>query len=183
MKEKLQVSLKSVVVVSLCLSLGSYCMGITSKVTRQNNSSDLLKGTTENTIISSRGTIQLGRAAKEIIKEFEDFADVWSINCIVESGGTIYFGTSPNGCIYQYSLKKITKIYPTEEPGTSDETPAENQEINDAQEHITNEHIFAMATDIAGRILVGISGENCRLCRYEDEELKDVFEPNDAKYL
>ncbi len=183
MKEKLQINLKSIVVVSLCLTLGSYCMGVTSKVTRHTNSSDLLKGKTEDTIISSRGTIQLGRAAEEVIKEFEDFADVWSINCIVESGGTIYFGTSPNGCIYQYSLRKITKIYPNEEQNTSNEIPAENQGNNNAQEHITNEHIFAMATDIAGRLLVGISGEKCRLCRYEAEEFKDVFEPNEAKYI
>ena len=94
------------------LVAGSVCPAVSSKVTRHSSSSDLLKGETKRVVIGSRGTIQLGRAAESVIKEFKDFADVWSVNTIVLSGGTIYFGTSPNGGIYKYSLNKVTKIYP-----------------------------------------------------------------------
>ena len=40
-----------------------------------------------------------------------------------------------------------------------------------------------MATDASGRLLVGISGQRCALCRLEGGELKTIFEPNDANYI
>jgi len=178
----------------LCLLLGTASFAVNSKVTRHNSSSDMLKGETEKVVISSRGTIQLGRAAKSLIDEQEDFSDVWSINSIVVSGGTVYFGTSPNGGIYKYSLNKTTKIYPIENKKSADssnneearkeETASdESDNIIEADKHLSNEHIFAMTTDIAGRLLVGISGEKCRLCRFEADKMEVIFEPNDAKYI
>jgi hypothetical protein len=148
----------------------------------------LLKGKTEKVVIGSRGTIQLGRAAEELIKEFKDFADVWSINSIVVSGGTVYFGTSPNGGIYKYSLNKLTKIYPLEANQVQSKKKASDEKepdgrVVETEEYLSNEHIFAMATDVAGRLLAGISGKECRLCRFESDKMETVFEPNDAKYI
>jgi hypothetical protein len=148
----------------------------------------LLKGKTEKVVIGSRGTIQLGRAAEELIREFKDFADVWSINSIVVSGGTVYFGTSPNGGIYKYSLNKLTKIYPLEANQVQSEKKASDEKepdgrVVETEEYLSNEHIFAMATDVAGRLLAGISGKECRLCRFESDKMETVFEPNDAKYI
>jgi len=172
----------------LCLVLSSACLAVNSKVIRHASSSDLLKGRTEGVVIGSRGTIQLGRAAETLIEQLEDLGNVWSINSIVVSGGTVYFGTSPNGGIYKYSLNKLTKIYPLEEG----KSPAEKK-TNDAnqpdsgmvetEKHLSNEHIFAMATDVSGRLLAGISGEKCRLCRFEADKMETIFEPNDAKYI
>jgi hypothetical protein len=178
----------------LCLLLGTASFAVNSKVIRHNSSSDMLKGEMEKVVIGSRGTIQLGRAAKSLVDEQEDFTDVWSINSIVVSGGTVYFGTSPNGGIYKYSLNKITKIYPVENKKSADspdneesrkeETASdESDNIIEADKHLSNEHIFAMTTDIAGRLLVGISGEKCRLCRFEADKMEIIFEPNDAKYI
>ena len=180
----------------LCLVLSTACPAVTSKVTRHNNSSDLIKGKTDDVVIDSRGTIQLGRAARELIGKSEDFEDVWSINSIIVSGGTVYFGTSPNGAIYKYALDKLTKIYPREEVGltTEDAESAEKIIENKGSADSTtstssespageNEHIFAMATDVAGRLLAGISGEKCRLCRYEGNRMETIFEPNEAKYI
>jgi outer membrane protein assembly factor BamB len=176
---------------------------VSSKVTRQASAADLLKGRTENVVVGSRGTIQLGRAADAVVTEF---GDVWSINSVVASGGTVYIGTSPNGGIYRYSLGELKKIYPEQcetEPdgsgesesdseippgGECDEDPnaedeAEGKEV-DVEEYLSNEHIFAMATDGAGRLLAGISGDECRLCRFEaGNKIQTVFEPNDARYI
>jgi len=152
-----------------------------------------LKGQTEEVVISSRGTIQLGRAAETPVEEFEDFGDVWSINSIVVSGGTVYFGTSPNGGIYKYSLNKLTKIYPLEKDKIEEDKSRAEKKPNDAndpdskivdtEEHLSNEHIFAMASDVSGRLLAGISGEKCRLCRFEADKMETIYEPNDAKYI
>ena len=159
---------------------------VTSKIARQSSSKDLLEGEADNVVISSRGTIELGRAAKVLA---DDLDDVWSVNSIVVSGGTIYLGTSPNGCIYKHSLGKLTRIYPSEDDtGRSGEEVPEDVdesegEIVTAEERFANQHIFAMAMDVAGRLLVGISGDRCRLCRYEAGTMQTIFEPNDAKYI
>ncbi len=220
MRDRFHVNCRLTFIVLLCLALSSACLAVSSKVTRHASSSDLLKGRTEGLVISSRGTIQLGRSAETPVEEeeFEDMGDVWSINSIVVSGGTVYFGTSPNGGVYKYSLNKLTKIYPLEEDKTEedkteedkteedeteeDETEEDETEedknqaekkpsdanepdgkIVDTEEHLSNEHIFAMATDMSGRLLVGISGEKSRLCRLEADKMETIYEPNDAKYI
>ncbi|MGD2093569.1 MAG: hypothetical protein PVH77_01025 [Phycisphaerales bacterium] len=185
---KFRFNYRIILTVLLCLVLSTACLAVSSKVVRHTSSSDLLKGQTEGVVIGSRGTIQLGRASEILLEEAEDIGDVWSINSIVVSGGTIYFGTSPNGGIYKYSLNKLTKIYPQQETwNLPEEKPDDANEPDgeevEAEEHLTNEHIFAMATDVSGRLLAGISGKNCRLCRFEGDKMEIIFEPDDAKYI
>ncbi len=161
---------------------------VSSKITRHAGRSDLLKGETENIVVDSRGTLQLGRATKVLV---EDFSNAWSVNTIVESDGTIYLGTSPNGAIYKYSPGGLVRIYPPESKTDPNEQQSEepNEPNNVAGEtvnierHLSNEHIFAMATDAAGRLLAGISGETCKLCRFHAGKMETVFEPNDTKYI
>lgn len=165
----------------LCLALESTCPAVNSKVVRHTSSADLLKGRTEKVVIGSRGTIQLGRAGETLIDQFRDFNDVWSINSIVVSGGTVYFGTSPNGAIYKYNVSGLKRIHP------SDSNQAESKEANgdviEVEEHLSNEHIFALAMDVAGRLLAGISGGTCKLCRFEGSRMEVIFEPPDANYI
>jgi len=177
------------VVALVCLVLSSASLAVSSKITRHASSSDLLKGKIENIVVGSRGTIQLGSAWETPVEEFED---VWSINSIVVSGGTVYVGTSPNGGIYKYSLGKLTKIYPEESEEkptgkqakeTKDANEPDDANAVEAEQHLSNEHIFAMATDVAGRLLAGISGDKCRLCRFKANKYKVIFEPDDAKYI
>ncbi|UCC96413.1 MAG: hypothetical protein JSW66_11265 [Phycisphaerales bacterium] len=188
MRSKSDVAFTFIFVALLCLVPGSVCSAVSSKVTRHTSSSDLLKGKAEQIVIGSRGTIQLGRSAESVIKEFKGFADVWSVNSVVLSGGTIYFGTSPNGGIYKYSLNKVTKIYPQETDRSESKDEEANRgeadgEVVKAEERLSNEHIFAMATDVAGRLLAGISGKECKLCRFEGGRMEVLFEPTDANYI
>ena len=192
-------------------------LAVTSKIVRQSTSADLLKGKTENVVVGSRGTLQLGRAAEVLTNKFED---VWAVNTIVVAGGTTYLGTSPNGGIYKYSLGTLTKIYPPQaettsppaspEAGTSAGTadsnspqdPNSTQDPNNtqdpnspkdpnaktvtAEQYLSNQHVFAMATDTTGRLLAGISGKKCKLCRFSVEggtTSETIFEPNDANYI
>ena len=46
-----------------CVSV-SFCQAVTSKVTRHSSSQDFLKGETNDVVIGSRGTIQLGPACR-----------------------------------------------------------------------------------------------------------------------
>ncbi len=200
MRNKFGVSYILIFTALLFMISGSACWAVSSKITRHKSSADFLKGKAEKLVIGSRGTIQLGRAAETPVEEFEDFEDVWSINSIVISGGAVYFGTSPNGGIYKYSLNKLSKIYPLDEDNDPDEKDSDDEDNSDgkdktdsedktngekvkAEELLSNEHIFALATDVSGRLLAAMSGKNCRLCRFEGEKVETIYEPNDAKYI
>jgi len=188
MRNKFGVSCMLTFTALLCIAPDPACLAVSSKIIRHKSSEDLLKGKAEKLVISSRGTIQLGRAAETPVDDFADFEDVWSINSIVVSGGAVYFGTSPNGGIYKYSLNELTKIYPADEDNTPMEEKSEEEDETEgkevqAKEILTNEHIFAMAMDVSGRLLAGMSGKHCRLCRFEDNKMETIYEPNDAKYI
>jgi hypothetical protein len=166
----------------------SLCPAVTSKVTRHDSSREFQKGETNDVVIGSRGTIQLGRRSEVLVKQFDD---VWSINSIVSIGDTVYVGTSPNGGVYSFAASGLKKIYVaklTKKERPKDSNDRDVNEPNDPNaikqdKHLANEHIFAMATDASGRLLVGISGQRCALCRLEGGELKTIFEPNDANYI
>ncbi len=164
------------------------CPAVTSRVVRHDSSREFQKGETNDVVIGSRGTIQLGRRSEVLVKQFED---VWSINSIVSIGDTLYIGTSPNGGVYSFAASGLKKIYAaklTEKQRPGDSKNRDPNEPNDSNavaqdKHLANEHIFAMAADPSGRLLVGISGQRCALCRLESGELKTIFEPNDANYI
>ncbi len=175
-----------------------HCLAVTSKIARHSSNEELLKGRTEDIIVGSEGTLKLGRAAEVIIEDFrtagteESGSEPWSINSIVVNGGIIYLGTSPNGGIYRYSLGELTKIYPSEseeteivETGTSEPNGliTFGGEIVETQQYLTNKHIFAMAIDVAGRLLAAVSGDKCALYRFKADKTGEpevIFEPNDA---
>ncbi len=211
MKDRVSVNcgLIAAVVVCTVLSLPARLVqAVNSKITRHSSSADFLKGRTHDIIIGSQGTLELGRAAEVLVKDFSTASDSqkgakwrsqpWSINSIVVSKEAIFVGTSPNGGIYKYSLGKLTRIYPLES-GNSEDVKQEGVEPKDANEvarnlpveanvveterYLSNKHIFAIATDVAGRLLAGVSGEGCKLIRFEKERVETVFEPNGAKYI
>jgi outer membrane protein assembly factor BamB len=183
------------IAVSMVLALAGQSGAVNSKITRQTTDKELREGKSEGVVITSPGTIQLGRSAKVLSNEFEG---VWSVNSIVVSGGTTYIGTSPNGAVYQYRLGTLTKLYsadanapaPTRKTTVDRKVSAKDEkdgeeggDVVSDKEQFANEHIFAMAVDVAGRLLVGFSGKHCRLARYENGRMETIFEPNDATYI
>jgi len=175
-----------------CLAAPDIGLAVTTKITRHATSADFLKGHTENVVVGSLGTVSLGQTAQILAEKLDN--DVWSINSIVVSGPTVFIGTSPNGGIYKYSLGELTQIYPLGSVNDTDEELIKSPDSNNPQEvkskqHLANEHIYAMATDISGRLLAAVSGTKCQLMRFEagktkgSLEPKNVFEPNDARYI
>lgn len=188
-RDRIRLNRRLTFVALVCLVLSfstTRGLAVSSKITRHSSSVDLLKGETKDVVVGSQGTIQLGRAAEAVV---EDFVDVWSINSVVVSGGMVFVGTSPNGGIYKYSLGKLTKIYPLEsEQKPHSEQSREPNDVDEpntveAEQYLANEHIFVMATDMAGRLLAGTSGDKCALMRLEAGRMETIFEPNDAKYI
>jgi hypothetical protein len=127
---------------------------VTSKITRQSSAEDFLKGETEETIVDSAGTITLARRATEV-NCGTLLRDVWSINSVVTSGdGTVYLGTSPNALIIKYSRGKAEAIYSVAQTAGrsfAEKAPGDTNST-DAEPPFANQHVFAMANDIAGRL-------------------------------
>jgi outer membrane protein assembly factor BamB len=212
-KANVNCGLIAAVVVCMLLSFSARSgLAVSSKITRHSSSADFLEGQTQDIVIGSQGTLGLGRAAEVLVEEFHGTSDFqkgakcesqpWSINSIVANGEEVFVGTSPNGGIYKYSLGKLTRIYPLEsdnplrrvkQESTEPNPPPRTDEVAynllvdanvvETGQYLSNEHVFAMATDVAGRLLAGISGEKCELIRFEEEMVETVFEPNGAKYI
>jgi WD40 repeat protein len=175
-----------------CLAVPVNCPAVTTKITKQATGADFLKGQTENVVVGSLGTVSLGQAAQTLTEKLDN--EVWSINSIVISGPTVFIGTSPNGGIYKYSLGELTQIYPLKSADDKDDELLKSPDSNNPQDvkskqYLANEHVYAMATDVSGRLLAAVSGTKCRLIRFEagktkgSPEPKTVFEPNDTRYI
>lgn len=158
------------------------CPAVTTKITSHSTAADFTAGETKNTVIESDGTIKLARSSLTIDLG-KSLKDVWIINSIViGADDSIYLGTSPNGVIVKYKQGSTTQLYPLAD---SHETAGDSD--SGAAKPFTNEHIFAMAKDSAGRILAAVSGKDCRLMRFSESgakvKIEDLFSPEDADYI
>jgi len=207
--DRRQIRLTVVLAAVVLAAAGGQAWAVTSRIVRHRERADLLKGRTDGVVVGSRGTLELGPATDVLV---DAFADVWSINCLWVSGDTVYVGTSPNGGVYEYRAGRLRRVYPASDSAQGqagpdlpfaargDATPGEQAGdangpaeaggdanrpgvVVEQKEYLSNEHVFAMGQDASGRLLVGISGRRCRLCRLEDEQLKVILEPGEARYI
>ena len=172
-------------ILSLLLVLSAAASAVNSRIVSHKTGEDFLKGRTDRAVIGSRGTIQLARKSEILAEKIEG---AWSVSSVQMCGGTVYIGTSPNGGLYEYRLGQLHKIYTAEinplpetdtpdanfpDANTPDANTPEAETCGDS-EIMANEHIYALAQDISGRLLVGISGKKPRLCRLEADQLKTL---------
>lgn len=167
---------KQLIAVLLILGfLSPRIWGVTSRIHRHATFKVFEEGEAEGIIVESRGALRLGRSAEVLA---DDFNRAWSINSITVIGGSVYFGTSPNGGIYRYNFGGLKRIYPMEDP----ERPVSEVDSNDL-ESLTHEHVFATCTDISGRLVAAISGSDCRLDRFGVDGIETIFRPQEAQYI
>jgi outer membrane protein assembly factor BamB len=170
-----------VLCIAMTTLLTAACPAVTSVITRHKSGDAMMKGTTENTVVDSRGIIQLSPKTEKLNLE-KELDDVWIIHAILaDKTGTLYIGTSPRGKVIRVRDGKTDILYPkpeekTEQPDTDDPNTLQ-------QEAQPNEHVFALAFDVAGRILAGVSGDKGRLLRissgteviFENEKVRYIF--------
>jgi outer membrane protein assembly factor BamB len=146
---------------------------ITSVITRHQTSGDFLKGEAQKAIIDSAGTLRLAPETTEVDCG-ELLKDVWSIHTMhADQDGTLYFGTGPDAKVFRYAQGRCEQVYPVP---TEDTAQA-------ADSGIRNEHVFAIANDVAGRLLVAVSGETGKLVRLNQGKAEVVFEDKRVKYI
>ncbi len=168
--------MKKTIYICCVVWLSGTCLGITSSLVRQKTSEDFLKGKTDGVVIDSQATICLGVQSQKL--DFGDaLEEVWTVHSILaDINGVVYLGTSPSGQILRWRDGTTEQIYP------SLSAAGENDPNGAAAETQPNEHIFAMAMDVAGRILAGISGQAGKLIRISSQT-ETLFEKESVRYI
>ncbi len=141
---------------------------VTTVITRHQAGMDFIKGEPDKVIVDSSGTLRL--AKRSMVVDCDGLLkDAWSVHSIAANDeGVLYLGTGPDAKVICYTDGNAQQIYPldTVDPNSS----------------IRNEHVFALALDVAGRPLIGVSGQKGKLVRLADEP-EVVFEDNRVQYI
>lgn len=158
---------------ALILSIVPASWAITSVITRHQSSVDFLKGETKDVVIDSSGTLRLTPNTTEVDCG-ELLSDAWSIYAMhTDKDGVLYLGTGPNANVLRYAKGQCEQIYPVQ----SEDQP------DTADSEIRNEHVFAITRDVAGRLLIAVSGETGKLVRLNQDKEEVVFEDKRVQYI
>jgi hypothetical protein len=156
----------------LFLMLTSLSVAVNSVMLRHQTGADFLKGKPENIIIDSSGTLRLTRQSTPL-KLDGLLDDVWAVNTMIADGSKVYLGTGPDAKVIRLSGDTAEQIYPIlTEDASSNTRPS-----------VRNEHVFALAQDVAGRLLIGISGKSGKLVRLSGGNAETVFEDDRVQYI
>ncbi len=147
-------------------------VAVTTVITRHQAGTDFIQGETDKVVVDSGGTLRLAQRSTAIdCGALLD--DAWSVHSIVsDAEGVLYLGTGPDAGVIRYADEEVEQIYPIQ--------PADFNELSDSS--IRNEHVFAMALDVAGRLLIGVSGQAGKLVRLAQEP-EVVFEDDRVQYI
>ena len=131
------------------LGASAMTLAVTTAITRHQTAADFTGGETEKVIVDSAGTLRLAQRSTAV--DCGALLDnAWSVHSVLaDAEGVLYLGTGPDAEVIRYADGQAEKIYPLQ--------PADSNELSDSS--IRNEHVFAMALDVAGRLLVGVSGQ------------------------
>jgi outer membrane protein assembly factor BamB len=147
-------------------------MAVTSVITRHQSSADFSKGRTDKIIVDSAGTLRLAQQSSDVnCGGLLD--DAWSIHTILaDPDGSLFLGTGPNAKVVRYDGRSAEQVYP----------PVSTDPNETADSTIRNEHVFALAQDMAGRLLIGVSGLKGKLIRL-GSEAEEVFADGRVQYI
>ena len=178
--------------ISIILTIAAYSQAVTSNITEFKTAADFSKGDPNGVVIDSSGKMTLNRDMRILAEEFED---VWTINTIAVIKGDTFIGTSPNGAIYKINDSGKELIYtgkidlPQEDTvkdvSDAENDPNNNQKQTHKQTQFANEHIFALAQNSSGRLIAGISGENCRIIVFSKDfkSYETAFELKEDSFI
>jgi outer membrane protein assembly factor BamB len=165
--------LKAITAAGLFLTLVSLSPAVNSVMIRQQTAGDFLKGRPADIMIDSSGTLRLARQSQPV--ELGGRLDgVWSIHTMLaDSAGAFYLGTGPNARVLRVADGRAEQVYP----------PAAQEADGNAETTMLNEHVFALAKDVAGRLLVAVSGKSGKLVRLSGAGPEVVFEDSRVQYI
>jgi len=130
----------------------------------QTNEADWKDGTFDNVVATNLGDLKLSRAVKTLL---EQDPKVSSVNALAQApDGTIFAGTGPRGVLLRVKGDDVAPVARVDDP-----------------------HIFSVAIDSRGGVLVGTGGQSGRVLRYErngdklGEQPKELFKQDGVQYV
>ncbi len=141
------------------LAAAAPALGVKPATWQHRSPKDFSEGTLEQTVVSSRGEVMLGREVK-VIHETKAEADV--VNALARGpDGAIYAATSTEGVIYRI-VGGEAKVFA----------------------RLPDRNVFSLLFAQDGSLLAGTGGERGRIVRIgADGKSKPFFEPEDVKYV
>ena len=165
-------NIKWTILTGIIFVISAFSSAVTTEITRHQTGKDFMQGDLEKVVVDSAGTLRLARQGEELDCGTL-LSDAWSIHTLL--AGTeddVYLGTGPNAEVIRWADEKAHLVYPLEQADANEMDPSA----------IRNEHVFALAQDVAGRLLIGVSGETGKLVRLSQEP-ETVFEDDRVKYI
>src|SRR3954468_4506344 len=146
------------------LPLVPAALGVGTSNWTQTSETDFKAGTFDNVVATNLGDLKLSRAVRMLLAQNPR---VSSVNAMVQApDGTIYAGTGPHGQLLKIVGDEVTELATIE--GAT--------------------HLFALAIDKDGGLLIGASGEKGRVLKLahpgkSDEKPTELFKADGVQYI
>ena len=146
-----------VTLITLCSSV----LGVNTFFESHNTEENFKKGTVDNVLIDSKGTISLAYCSNELLKTDNDD---WVVNDIALDGsGNAYVATSGKGNVYKIASDgKVETIW-------------------DDQDH--SRHVFSLAVLSDGSLVAGTGGDKAGLFKFDGSKWKELWSDAAVKYI
>src|SRR5687767_5144088 len=156
--------MKKLLTLSLCAAMAAPAVpafGVGTSNWTHTSEADFKGGTFENVVATNLGDLKLSRAVRTLLQQNPK---VSSVNSLVQApDGTIYAGTGPHGQLLKISGETVTELATIE--GAT--------------------HLFALAIDKDGGLLIGTAGESGRVLKMAKpgEKPTEVFKAEGVQYV
>jgi hypothetical protein len=143
------------------LAAAAPALGVKPATWQNQSPKDFSEGTFDQTVVTSRGEIMLGREVT-VIRETKDKDEADIVNALVRgSDGAIYAATSTEGVIYRI-VSDRAKVFAK----------------------LPDKNVFSLVFAKDGALLAGTGGDRGRIVRIDAEgKFQPFFEPEDVKYI
>jgi glucose/arabinose dehydrogenase len=156
---------KKLLLLSLCAAAAvpvvPAAFGVGTSNWSHTSEADFKAGTFENVVATNLGDLKLSRHVRMLLQQNPQ---VSSVNAMVQApDGTIYAGTGPHGQILKISGDDVTELATIE--GAT--------------------HVFALAMDKDGGLLIGTAGESGRVLKMPKpgEKPAELFKADGVQYV
>src|SRR5688572_6733756 len=153
--------MKKLMSLSVCAAMVATSLGVTTSNWTPTAESDFKSGTFDNVVATNLGDLKLSRAVRMLLQQNPK---VSSVNSLVQApDGAIYAGTGPHGQLLKIAGDKVTELATIE--GAT--------------------HLFALAMDKDGGLLIGTAGENGRVLKMAKagEKPTELFKADGVQYV
>lgn len=156
--------MKKSLILIVCAAIAVPALGVGTSYWSHTSENDFKSGTFDNVVATNLGDLKLSRAVRILLQQNPRIS---SVNAMVQApDGTIYAGTGPHGQLLKINGDEVTELASIE--GAT--------------------HLFSLAIDKDGGLLIGTGGESGRVLKLakpanKDEKPLELFKTEGVQYV